>query len=60
MRNSVQQAIGGYNPDLPHSGDFEMWLRAAAVADVGRVNGPCQAFYRVHPRACSGPPTPDT
>ncbi len=48
MRNSVQQAIGGYNAALPHSGDFEMWLRAAAVADVGRVNGPCQAFYRVH------------
>ena len=25
-----------------------MWLRAAAVADVGRVNGPAQAYYRVH------------
>jgi hypothetical protein len=48
MRNSVQQTIGGYDPALPHSGDFEMWLRAAAVADVGRVNGPCQALYRVH------------
>jgi hypothetical protein len=25
-----------------------MWLRAAAVSDVGRVNGPAQGFYRVH------------
>ncbi len=48
MRTSVQHAIGGYDPALPHSGDFEMWLRAAAVTDVGRVNGPCQALYRVH------------
>src|SRR5690349_19117269 len=48
MRTSVQHAIGGYDPALPHSGDLEMWLRAAAVADVGRVNGPGQAYYRVH------------
>ncbi len=26
-----------------------MWLRAAAVADVGRINGANQAFYRIHP-----------
>ena len=48
MRTSVQHAIGGYDPDLPHSGDLEMWLRAASVSDVGRVNGPGQAYYRVH------------
>jgi hypothetical protein len=48
LRTSVQHAIGGYDPDLPHSGDLEMWLRAAAFADVGRVNGPPQAYYRVH------------
>ena len=48
MRTSVQHAIGGYDPELPHSGDLEMWLRAASVADVGRVNGPGQAYYRVH------------
>jgi hypothetical protein len=48
LRTSVQHAIGPYDPALPHSGDLEMWLRAAAVADVGRVNGPAQAYYRVH------------
>lgn len=51
MRNSIQQQIGGYNPALPHSGDVEMWLRAAAVADVGRVNGASQAYYRIHPQS---------
>jgi hypothetical protein len=53
LRTSVQHAIGGYDPALPHSGDLEMWLRAAAHADVGRVNGPVQAFYRVHPASMS-------
>jgi glycosyltransferase involved in cell wall biosynthesis len=48
MRTSIQHAIGGYDPQLPHSGDLEMWMRAAAVSDVGRVNGPVQAHYRVH------------
>lgn len=49
IRTSVQHEIGGYTPGLPHSGDMEMWMRAAAVADVGRVNGVDQAYYRVHP-----------
>jgi len=49
MRTSVQHAIGGYDSHLPHSGDLEMWLRAAAVSEIGRVNGPPQGFYRVHP-----------
>ena len=48
MRRSVQEDIGGYDPALPHSGDLEMWLRAAAFADVGRVNGADQAYYRIH------------
>ena len=51
MRGSVQRAIGGYDPALPHSGDLEMWLRAAAVSDVGRVNGAAQAYYRIHPNS---------
>ncbi len=48
MRTSVQRRIGGYRPALPYSGDMEMWLRAAVVSDVGRVNGCDQACYRVH------------
>jgi GT2 family glycosyltransferase len=53
MRASVQRAIGGYRADLPHSGDLEMWLRAAGAGDVGRVDGATQAYYRTHPASMS-------
>jgi hypothetical protein len=48
MRTSVQRTIGGYDPELPHSGDLAMWMQAAKVSDIGRVNGPAQGFYRAH------------
>lgn len=48
MRTSLQRQIGEYRAELPHTADMEMWLRAAAVADVGRVEGADQAFYRDH------------
>ena len=48
VRGSVQRAVGGYRPELPHAGDLEMWLRIAAVSDIAYVRG-VQAFYRVHP-----------
>ncbi|WP_433876418.1 glycosyltransferase family 2 protein [Sinomonas atrocyanea] len=49
IRVKALEAVGGYNPALPHSGDLEFWLRTAAHWSVGRVNGPAQAFYRIHP-----------
>jgi len=48
VRGSLQRSIGGYRPELPHTGDLEMWLRIAAVSSIAYVRGP-QAFYRVHP-----------
>lgn len=48
LRGSVQRQIGGYRPELPDTGDLEMWLRAASVADVAYVAGADQALYRVH------------
>jgi hypothetical protein len=51
VRTSVHHAAGYYRKELPHTGDLEMWLRIAAIADVGRVNGPDQAFRRVHPQS---------
>ncbi|MBT8160327.1 MULTISPECIES: glycosyltransferase [Arthrobacter] len=48
MRTEVMRQVGSYNPSLPHSGDLEYWLRTAAHWDVGRINGPVQAYYRVH------------
>ena len=49
VRGSIQRAVGGYRHELPHTGDLEMWLRIAAVANIAYVRGVPQAFYRVHP-----------
>lgn len=48
MRTSALRQVGLYDPRLPHSGDLDMWLRTAIDWDIGRVNGPDQALYRVH------------
>ncbi|WDR02950.1 glycosyltransferase family 2 protein [Devosia algicola] len=47
VRTSVQLDAGGYRPDLPHTGDMEMWLRLAAYGRVGYVDAD-QAVYRMH------------
>lgn len=49
VRTSVHREVGWYKPALPHSGDLELWLRIAAAADIGRVNGADQAYRREHP-----------
>jgi hypothetical protein len=48
LRTGIQHEIGGYKVDLPHTGDLEVWMRAAAVADIGYVGGVDQAWYRDH------------
>lgn len=48
MRTEVLRAVGEYNPEIRHAHDFEVWLRTAAVSDIGYVAGPPQAFYRDH------------
>ena len=48
VRTSVQQAIGGYLPELPHTGDAEMWMRFAVHSDVAFIKGVDQAYYRIH------------
>ena len=59
LRTSVQHAIGGYDPELPFSGDLEMWLRAASAGtsvgstDRRRRTTGCTA------RACSARSTAD-
>jgi len=47
VRTELQKRIGGYRPDLPHTGDIEMWLRFAAHAAVGEITAH-QAVYRRH------------
>jgi glycosyltransferase involved in cell wall biosynthesis len=48
-RASLLREIGYFDPRLPHTFDFEMWMRLAAVSDIARVEGSVQAMYRVHP-----------
>jgi hypothetical protein len=48
VRNSVQQAVGGYDARCVHGSDLNMWLRIAAVADIAYIRGIPQAFYRIH------------
>ena len=47
LRTSLQKRIGGYNHDLPHTGDLEMWLRCGASGAIGFIDT-YQAFYRTH------------
>jgi hypothetical protein len=49
LRTSVLRDVGGNRPELDHTFDMELWMRIAAVADIGRVNGSDQGWYRVHP-----------
>jgi hypothetical protein len=48
MRSSLLRQVGGFRPELPHTADFEMWMRLALHADVGYIAGPHQAYYRDH------------
>lgn len=58
VRTSLQQRVGGYDPDLPRAADMEMYLRLAAHADVGFLRGADQAYYRVHQANMSGSVSP--
>jgi len=53
IRTSVQHQAGGYNPDLYHTSDVEMWMRLAVYADVGFVHAD-QAYKRSHGTMMSG------
>jgi GT2 family glycosyltransferase len=53
VRNAVQQQVGGFRQEHPHSGDTEIWLRLAAQGRVAFVDAN-QAFRRLHPGSMSG------
>jgi cellulose synthase/poly-beta-1,6-N-acetylglucosamine synthase-like glycosyltransferase len=53
IRASVLESIGGLNTALRFAQDMEMWLRTAAVSDVGRILGADQAFHRDHAASMS-------
>jgi glycosyltransferase involved in cell wall biosynthesis len=47
LRREVQDALGPYDPELPQSGDWDLWLRASAAHDVGYIAEPLYV-YRLH------------
>lgn len=47
VRTVTQKQVGGYRPELPHTGDMELWLRLAARGAVASTDG-FHAVYRRH------------
>jgi glycosyltransferase involved in cell wall biosynthesis len=47
LRSDLARELGPYDPELTHTGDWDMWLRAAARRPVGYVAEPLYA-YRLH------------
>jgi hypothetical protein len=47
VRRSGHEALGVYDPDLPHAGDWELWLRLCTRYEVGYILDPLYA-YRTH------------
>ena len=47
VARQAYKKVGGFNPSLVHSNDWEMWTRLAAVGSVGYVLKP-YALYRKH------------
>ena len=47
VRRSSHAALGVYDPDLPHAGDWELWLRLCTRYDIGYILEPLYA-YRAH------------
>ena len=48
VRTVVQKTAGYYRPELPHTDDFEMWLRLANLGPAAQTDGR-QAILRLHP-----------
>jgi glycosyltransferase involved in cell wall biosynthesis len=52
VRTRLQKELGGYYPELSHSGDFEMWMRFATRGAIGWTEEPL-AVRRFHGRNMS-------
>ena len=47
LRTRLQHELGPYDPELPHTSDYEMWMRCALRSDIGFVNA-VLGYYRLH------------
>jgi glycosyltransferase involved in cell wall biosynthesis len=48
VRSDVLTSSGGFDPDLRHMADWDLWLRLAALGPPAAVSAPLVA-YRLHP-----------
>ena len=44
---ALQHKIGPYAPELPHTSDYEMWMRCALHSNIGFIRA-VQGYYRLH------------
>jgi glycosyltransferase involved in cell wall biosynthesis len=51
MRRAAWLDAGPYDPRLPHCADLALWMATGVDWDIGRVDGPPQALYRMHDSA---------
>lgn len=54
LRTRVQQQLGGYYAQFPHTSDMEMWMRFATRGPIGVIRN-VQACYRIHDASMSAP-----
>jgi glycosyltransferase involved in cell wall biosynthesis len=47
VRTAAQKLAGHYRPELPHTDDFEMWMRLACLGPAAETDA-CQGISRVH------------
>jgi glycosyltransferase involved in cell wall biosynthesis len=47
VRTTAQKLAGHYRPELPHTDDFEMWMRLACLGQAAEMDA-CQGISRVH------------
>jgi len=51
-RRLCYNRLGGFNPELPHCNDSEMWMRMLLFYNVACIGTPL-VKYRVHPKSAS-------
>jgi Glycosyl transferase family 2 len=48
IRTSLLKQAMPIREELPHTSDLHLWMQLSSMADVARVNGPAQGYYREH------------
>jgi hypothetical protein len=56
VRDTALRQAGVLSTGIKVATDIHLWLRLAAIADVGHLDGPDQAFHREHPASITAQP----